>query len=88
MWWDGDPKTAKEHRPNLKTLSGSLPKEIGNLKKAHYIDLSFQGFSGELPKELGNLTELKYLALYGCQFEGALPESLGGLKSLVYFLCW
>ena len=85
MWWNGDPKTAKEHRPNLKTLSGSLPKELGNLKKAHYIDLSFQGFSGELPKELGNLTELKYLALYGCQFEGALPESLGGLKSLVYF---
>ena len=52
-WWNGDMKTAKEHRPNLKTLSGKLPKEIGNLREARYIDLSGQGFTGELPSELG-----------------------------------
>ena len=55
-WWDGDMKTAKEHRPNLKTLSGKLPKEIGNLRQARYIDLSGQGFTGELPSELGQIT--------------------------------
>ena len=29
MWWNGDPATAKEHLPNGKTLTGSLPREIG-----------------------------------------------------------
>lgn len=83
-WWDGDMKTAKEHRPNLKTLSGKLPKEIGNLRQARYIDLSGQGFTGELPSELGQLTALRYFAAYQCRFEGAIPASLGQLKDLTY----
>ena len=57
MWWNGDPATAKEHRPNGKTLTGSLPREIGQLTKARYIDLSFQGFTGTLPTEIGALKE-------------------------------
>ena len=60
MWWNGDPATAKEHRPNEKTLTGSLPREIGQLTKARYIDLSFQGFTGALPTEIGALKSLKY----------------------------
>ena len=77
MWWNGDPATAKEHRPNGKTLTGSLPREIGQLTKARYIDLSFQGFTGTLPTEIGALKSAKYLSLYGCHFSGELPASLG-----------
>ena len=76
MWWNGDPATAKEHRPNGKTLTGSLPREIGQLTKARYIDLSFQGFTGTLPTEIGALKSAKYLSLYGCHFSGELPASL------------
>ena len=83
-WWDGDMKTAKEHRPNLKTLSGKLPKEIGNLREARCIDLSGQGFTGELPSELGQLSSLHYFAAYQCHFEGTIPASLGQLKELTY----
>ena len=82
MWWNGDPATAKEHRPNGKTLTGSLPREIGQLTKARYIDLSFQGFTGTLPTEIGALKSAKYLSLYGCHFSGELPASLGALKTL------
>jgi len=85
MWWNGDPATAKEHRPNGKTLTGSLPREIGQLTKARYIDLSFQGFTGTLPTEIGALKSAKYLSLYGCHFSGELPASLGTLAQLEYF---
>ena len=85
MWWNGDPATAKEHRPNGKTLTGSLPREIGQLTKARYIDLSFQGFTGTLPTEIGALKSAKYLSLYGCHFSGELPASLGALAQLEYF---
>ena len=84
MWWNGDPATAKEHRPNGKTLTGSLPREIGQLTKARYIDLSFQGFTGTLPTEIGALKSAKYLSLYGCHFSGELPASLGALDQLEY----
>ena len=81
-WWDGDMKTAKEHRPNLKTLSGKLPKEIGNLREARYIDLSGQGFTGELPSELGQLSSLRELLVSYNQLSGIIPASLGQLKGL------
>ena len=81
-WWDGDMKTAKEHRPNLKTLSGKLPKEIGNLREARYIDLSGQGFTGELPSELGQLSSLRELLVSYNQLSGTIPASLGQLKGL------
>lgn len=84
QWWDGNPKTAREHRPNGYTLSGKLPREIGQLTKARYIDLSFQGFTGELPAELGNLSALRYLSIYGCHFTGGIPAELGKLQRLEY----
>ena len=84
MWWDGDPATAKAHRPNGKTLSGELPREIGQLTKVRYLDLSFQGFTGALPTEIGALKSLKYLSLYGCRLSGELPASLGDLDQLEY----
>ena len=84
QWWNGDPKTAREHRDNLYTLSGKLPREIGQLTKARYIDLSFQGFTGDLPAELGNLSALRYLSIYGCHFTGGLPAELGKLQRLEY----
>ena len=84
MWWNGDPATAKEHRPNGKILSGELPREIGQLTKVRYLDLSFQGFTGTLPTEIGALKSLKYLSLYGCRLSGELPASLGDLDQLEY----
>ena len=53
--WDGNEKTARDHRANPTTLSGKLPVALGQLRQAKVIDLSHQSFTGELPKELGNL---------------------------------
>jgi len=82
MWWNGDPATAKEHRPNGKTLTGSLPREIGQLTKARYIDLSFQGFTGTLPTEIGALKSIREIHISGNKLTGAIPTSLGALKTL------
>lgn len=80
--WDGNEKTARDHRANPTTLSGKLPVALGQLRQAKVIDLSHQSFTGELPKELGNLVQLHTLALYGNKLIGEIPASLGELRSL------
>ena len=80
--WDGNEKTARNHRANPTTLSGKLPVALGQLRQAKVIDLSHQSFTGELPKELGNLVQLHTLALYGNKLTGEIPVSLGELRSL------
>lgn len=80
--WDGNEATARDHRANPTTLSGRLPKALGQLTQARLIDLSHQSFSGEIPSELGSLASLQSLALYGNKLSGAIPASFGGLKQL------
>lgn len=80
--WNGNEATARDHRANPTTLSGRLPKALGQLTQARVIDLSHQSFSGEIPSELGALASLQSLALYGNKLSGSIPASFGGLKQL------
>ncbi|XP_061341541.1 leucine-rich repeat receptor protein kinase HPCA1-like [Gastrolobium bilobum] len=63
-------------------LTGSIPKEIGSLKKLQSLALVGCGFSGQIPDSLGSLNQLTFLALNSNQFNGSIPPSLGNLTNI------
>ncbi|KAG6642339.1 hypothetical protein CIPAW_09G135900 [Carya illinoinensis] len=66
-------------------LSGSIPKELGNLSSLKYLNLEANQFSGTVPSELGKLVNLETLMLSSNNLSGNLPKELGGLKNLTDF---
>ncbi|KAM2196684.1 hypothetical protein ACFX1Q_000181 [Malus domestica] len=58
------------------TLSGGLPRDIGNMVELKLLNLAKNGFSGELPSELSKLSKLEYLDLSDNKFEGGIPQKL------------
>ncbi|XP_019176965.1 PREDICTED: probable leucine-rich repeat receptor-like protein kinase At5g49770 [Ipomoea nil] len=67
-----------------KDLTGSLPREIGNLKKLYNLILVGCGFFGLIPDSIGSLSKLKYLSLNLNKFIGPIPPSLGQLSELYW----
>lgn len=63
-------------------LSGSLPREIGNLSDLAILSLPFNGLSGEVPREIGKLKYLETLDLEANSFSGVIPPELGQLSKL------
>ncbi|XP_077226858.1 leucine-rich repeat (LRR) family protein isoform X1 [Tasmannia lanceolata] len=63
-------------------LSGSIPKELGNITTLKELVLEANQFSGVLPRELGNLTNLKRLLVSSNNFRGELPNTLARLANL------
>ncbi|KAG2689296.1 hypothetical protein I3760_09G133100 [Carya illinoinensis] len=66
-------------------LSGSIPKELGNLSSLKYLNLEANQFSGTVPSELGKLVNLETLMLSSNNLSGNLPKELVGLKNLTDF---
>lgn len=66
-------------------FTGGLPKEIGNLTKARYIDISYNKLGGKIPTEITKLTIVRHLNLAHCAFEGTIPSGIGALKSVREF---
>nr|XP_011466118.1 PREDICTED: probable inactive receptor kinase At5g10020 [Fragaria vesca subsp. vesca] len=58
------------------SLSGTLPRAIGNMVELKLLNVAKNQFSGELPSELSKLDRLEYLDLSGNKFKGAIPEKL------------
>jgi hypothetical protein len=46
---------------NYLGLTGSVPPEIGMLKKLKYLQVSYNACTGKIPKEIGNLVNLEEL---------------------------
>lgn len=70
-----------------RSLSGSIPPEIGNLTNLVYLDLGRNGLTGIIPSEIWNLTKLTYLDLYKFnEFDsgGTIPPEIGDLTDLRY----
>ncbi|KAJ3682943.1 hypothetical protein LUZ60_013170 [Juncus effusus] len=67
-----------------KNLTGTLPTNIGNLKKLTTLILVGCSFSGTIPDTLGGLSKLSYLALNSNQFSGKIPPSIGNLTNLYW----
>ncbi|WZZ13364.1 hypothetical protein YC2023_106453 [Brassica napus] len=66
-------------------LSGSLPSNIGNLRKLTTLNLMECGFSGEIPESIGSLDQLITLSLNSNKFSGTIPASIGRLSKLNWF---
>lgn len=64
------------------SISGKLPRELGDFKSLVYLDISNNVFSGGIPEEIGKLRSLQNLSLAGNSFSGRLPVSIGELVSL------
>ncbi len=67
-------------------ISGSIPKEIGNLTALDNLSLRVNSLKGTIPAEIGNLKQLTYMSLSSNELSGTLPSSLGDLTKLQYLL--
>ncbi|KAK7331992.1 hypothetical protein VNO80_28738 [Phaseolus coccineus] len=63
-------------------LTGTIPEEIGNLKRLKSLSLVGCGFSGPIPDSIGSLKQLTFLALNSNKFTGTIPRSLGNLSNI------
>ncbi|XP_057725832.1 probable leucine-rich repeat receptor-like serine/threonine-protein kinase At3g14840 isoform X1 [Arachis stenosperma] len=63
-------------------ISGSIPKELGNITTLKSLSLEFNQLSGELPPELGNLLQLERLHVTSNFFTGNLPATFARLSKL------
>ena len=63
-------------------LTGTIPKELGNLQKLQYLNLQINKINKAIPKELGNLSNLKLLSLSHNQLKGPIIKELGNLQYL------
>ncbi|CAA7401136.1 unnamed protein product [Spirodela intermedia] len=67
------------------SLSGTIPPEIGQLKRLVILDLSVNNFSGEIPEKLSDLSDLETLNLSGNRLSGPIPRALIRLNFLSVF---
>eukprot|EP00980_Cylindrotheca_fusiformis_P014979 scaffold4106_cov64-Cylindrotheca_fusiformis.AAC.1 len=63
-------------------MHGTLPTEIGNLKRLRDLNLSLNELVGPIPSEIGNLQQLNRLRLDGNKFSGPIPSEIGHLQQL------
>ena len=63
-------------------LTGSIPRELGNLSSLRHLNLGGNQLTGAIPTELGNLSSLQGLHLWNNQLTGAIPPELGNLSNL------
>ncbi|CAM8946952.1 unnamed protein product [Rhodiola kirilowii] len=66
-------------------LSGSIPKEIGNISTLESLVLEVNQLSGPLPPELGNLSSIKRMLLASNNFTGEIPATFAKLTTLTDF---
>ena len=63
-------------------LTGTIPRELGNLTNLVRLYLSDTSLTGTIPPELGNLTNLRSLDLNENSLTGTIPPELGNLTNL------
>ncbi|WVZ94574.1 hypothetical protein U9M48_040453 [Paspalum notatum var. saurae] len=90
VWDSSQPMTGCRRRQNpagpaslaINPLSGTLPKELGNLTSLMSLGISLNNFTGELPSELGNLAKLEQIWASDNDFTGKIPDFIGSLTNL------
>ena len=75
--WDGEAQVPIPHG-----LSGSIPRELGNLPYLVNLDLGVNHLTGPIPATLGNLAQLRYLGLTRNNLTGAIPPELANQARL------
>ena len=67
---------------SAKSLTGTIPSELGDLSNLTNLDLSGNQLHGSIPSKLGDLSNLTNLDLSGNQLHGSIPSKLGDLSNL------
>ncbi|KAM3227715.1 hypothetical protein ACQJBY_059446 [Aegilops geniculata] len=67
-------------------FTGSIPEEIGHLKRLKVLKLSNCKFNGAIPRSIGGLESLMTLDISGNNFTAELPTSVGELSNLTKLL--
>ena len=76
------PWRVKEISLYNRSISGTLPKEIGNLTALTSIWLDRNSLSGPIPQEIGNLINLTFLGLAHNELSGTIPSAIGNLTEI------
>ncbi|KAF2928132.1 hypothetical protein DAI22_06g256300 [Oryza sativa Japonica Group] len=66
----------------LNKITGSIPKDIGNLIGLQHLYLCNNNFRGSLPSSLGRLKNLGILLAYENNLSGSIPLAIGNLTEL------
>jgi Leucine-rich repeat (LRR) protein len=66
-------------------LSGSIPKEIGNLTKLRFLTIQLNQLSGSIPSSTGNLINLYSFDMGNNQLSGIIPPEIGNLTNINLF---
>jgi hypothetical protein len=64
------------------SLEGSIPTEIGMMRKLQRVNIEENFFSGQLPTHLGFLTNMTDLRLWQNSISGPIPSQVGLLTNL------
>ena len=70
---EGTPMQVTKLALRSKSLTGSIPTELGQLTGLTHLDLSRNSLTGEIPSELGELSNLVELRLSGNRLTGCIP---------------
>ncbi|KAM5559172.1 receptor-like protein 7 [Rosa sericea] len=65
-------------------FSGTIPKEIGQLRTLYALNLSSNIFTGEIPSSFGNMRSIESLDLSQNHLSGQIPPQLANLNFLSY----
>ena len=84
--WYGVETDAEGRVTNLilrnNQLTGSLPLELGRLKRLEILEVDRNHLTGDIPPELGQLAKLTSLSFENNQLSGVIPPDLGYLESI------
>eukprot|EP00210_Caulerpa_lentillifera_P002998 g2862.t1 len=64
-------------------LKGTIPAQIGNLKKLRWLNLEGNHLEGEIPRSFRKLKELRYLSLANNRLSGSIPDYFGSYDNLM-----
>ncbi|KAK2981359.1 hypothetical protein RJ640_013150 [Escallonia rubra] len=76
-----DKRVTALNLPNMG-LTGTIPKEVGNLTYLTSFNISNNTFNGTLPRELGLLQRLQSINLRANKLSGSIPVEIGNLTKL------
>ncbi|XP_022746307.1 LRR receptor-like serine/threonine-protein kinase GSO2 [Durio zibethinus] len=70
---------------SVNSLTGEIPKELGNLTELRSLNLSGNLLTGQIPENIGNLEVLESLDLSMNRLHGEIPSSFSNLNFLNHF---
>ncbi|XP_042951869.1 probable leucine-rich repeat receptor-like serine/threonine-protein kinase At3g14840 isoform X2 [Carya illinoinensis] len=69
----------------VNRVTGSIPRDLANIRTLRSLTVAFNKLYGNLPPELGTMSSLETLSLSSNNFTGELPPSFANLTSLQDF---